>query len=151
MTENQIGSLHQGDAATAMLLNNQKVVGKVSFIAAAADFETRTFAMELTVPNEDYTIKEGLTAKIFVPFKEDKAFKISPSILSLADDGTVGVKLVNSNNIVEFQAVKLLKDTPDYLWIGGLADNIQVITVGQDFVIPGQEVKPIPSEGQDFL
>ncbi len=151
LTEKQIGSLHQGDEANAILLNGEKIAGKVSFIAAAADLETRTFSMELTVPNEDYSIKEGLTAKILVPFKENKAYKISPSILSLADDGTVGIKLVNSNNVVEFQAVTLLKDTPDYLWVGGLPDNIQVITVGQEFVIPGQEVKPIFSEGQSFL
>ena len=63
--------------------------------------------------------------------------------MSLADDGTVGVKLVNQNNRVEFKPIRFLKDTPDYLWIGGLEDNIRLITVGQEFVIPGQEVKPI--------
>lgn len=151
LTENQVGNLREGDTASAVLLNTQVVEGTVTFIASAANVDTRTFKMEMTVPNEDYAIREGLTAKILVPFKENKAYKISPSILSLSDDGAVGIKIVNSDNIVEFKPVKLLKDTPDYLWVGGLPDKIQVITVGQEFVVSGQKVKPVQGEGQDLL
>ncbi len=143
LTEKQIGHLNEGDEASAILLNNQKVKGNVSFIAAAADTNTRTFEMEMTVPNDDQSIKEGLTAKILVPYKEKKAFRVSPSVLSLADNGAVGVKTVNAQNIVEFKPVQLLKDTPDYLWIAGLPDQIKLITVGQEFVVAGQEVKPV--------
>ena len=151
LTEKQIDGITEGDMTSAVLLNGQVVEGKVTFIAAAADVQTRTFQMEMTVANDDSSIKEGLTAKIMVPFKEDNAFKVSPSVLSLADDGTVGVKTVNDNNIVEFKPVRLLKDTPDYLWISGLPSNIQLITVGQEFVIPGQKVKPVESEEQGLL
>lgn len=151
LTEKQIGSLKEGDTASAVLLNSQVVQGKVTFVAAAADKETRTFAMELTVDNADQAIKEGQTAKILVSFKEDKAYKISPSILSLDDDGTIGVKIVNANSQVEFIPVTLLKDTPDYLWVSGLPDTVQLITVGQAFVVPGQTVKTVLSEGNDLL
>jgi multidrug efflux system membrane fusion protein len=99
--------------------------------------------MEMTVANDDQTIKEGLTAKILIPYQEDKAFRVSPSVLSLADNGAVGVKIVNAQNIVEFKPVQLLKDTPDYLWISGLPDTVTLITVGQEFVVTGQKVTPI--------
>lgn len=151
LTEKQIDGLKEGDKASAVLLNGRVVDGEISFIASAADMQTRTFEFEMTAPNDDVSIKEGLTAKIMVPFKEDKAFKISPSVLSLSDNGSVGVKVVNENNLVEFKLVRLLKDTPEYLWISGLPDSIQLITVGQEFVSPGQEVKPVLSEGQDLL
>ena len=146
LTEKQISHLSEGDEANAVLLNNRTVSGTVSFIAAAADINTRTFEMEMTIANDDQSIKEGLTAKILVPYKKDKAFRVSPSVLSLTDNGTVGVKIVNAQNIVEFKPVQLLKDTPDYLWLKGikdLPDTIRLITVGQEFVISGQEVKPI--------
>ncbi len=154
LTEKQIDALKTGDLANAILLNGRVVEGQVSFIASAADVSTRTFAMEMTVDNNDLSIKEGLTAKILVPFKQDNAYKISPSILSLADDGTIGVKIVSANNRVEFKSVKLLKDTPDYLWITGLPHNVRIITVGQEFVISGQRVDPVlveTNKGQDLL
>lgn len=151
LTEKQIGILSEGDTASAVLLDGRVVEGVITFMAAAADRETRTFKMEMTVLNDNLSIKEGLTVKILLPFREAKAYKISPSILSLTDDGVVGIKVVNDNNIVEFKPVRLLKDTPDYLWVGGLPDNIQVITVGQEFVISGQTIKPILSEGNNLL
>lgn len=143
LTEQQIINLSEGSPATALIIPAQEVEGIVTFIASAADPDTRTFEMEMTLPNPDYKIKEGLTAKIKIPVQERKAYKVSPSILSLSDVGAVGVKTVNADNIVEFKPVRLLKDTPDHLWIGGLPDNIRLIIVGQDFVTSGQEVNPV--------
>lgn len=143
LTEKQMEYAVEGMPASIELLHGEKVDGVITFIAAAANRDTRTFKIEITVPNEDRHIKEGLTAKIKIPVIEDSAYKISPSILSLAEDGTIGVKTVNANNIVEFKPIRLLKDTVEYLWIGGLPDNIRIITVGQEFVISGQEVTPV--------
>ena len=151
LTEKQISNVKQGQPIAAKLLNGEVVEGNITFIAAAANKDTRTFEMEMTVPNNQGIIKEGLTAKILVPFKEDKAYKISPSILSLTDDGRIGVKIVTSDNKVEFKPVQLLKDTPDYLWIKGLPDQVKLITVGQEFVNEGQTVDPILSTQEDSL
>ena len=60
-------------------------------------------------------------------------------------------KTVNSDDVVEFMPIKLLKDTPEYLWVGGLPDSVRLITVGQEFVIVGQQVKPVKAEGKDLL
>lgn len=143
LTEKQLVKTEEGSVARAALLDGEIVEGVVSFIASAADPQTRTFKMEMTIPNEDMAIKEGLTAKISIPSKEVQAYKISPSILTLTDDGTVGVKIVDDSNIVQFQPVRLVKDTKDYLWIGGLPDQIRLITVGQEFVVSGQQVDPV--------
>lgn len=146
LTEKQMEHVTVGTQANAKLLQNQMVSGDITFIASAADMQTRTFKIEMTLPNSDHIIKEGMTAKIQIPVKEASAYKISPSILSLADDGTVGIKIVNAQDTVEFMPITLLKDTPEYLWVGGLPDKIRVITVGQEFVINGQKVKPVISE-----
>ena len=142
LTEKQIGQVQEGNAISASLLNDQIVDGKVTFIAAAADQDTRTFEMEMTVPNPNNKIKEGLTAKIMVPFTQDQAYKISPSVLSLDEEGRIGVKILNNQDQVLFKPVTLLKDTPDYLWITGLPPSIRLITVGQEFVSEGQQVQP---------
>jgi len=152
LTEKQMEYITEGTQATAELLRGQSVEGQITFIAAAANDETRTFEMEMTLPNPQHQIKEGLTAKIRIPISEASAYKISPSILSLADNGAVGVKIVNDNDQVEFKEIKLLKDTPEHLWVGGLPDRVRIIIVGQEFVIQGQTVKPVVAEeGQSLL
>ena len=143
--------ISQEAKATATFINGQSLEGKISFIASAANPETRTFQIEISSDNPGYLIKEGLTANLRIPVAEKMAYRISPSILSLADDGTVGVKTVNEQDVVQFVPVNMLKDTVDFLWIGGLPDKARVITVGQDFVMPGEKVKPVLSEGSGLL
>jgi len=41
---------------------------------------------------------------------------------------------------VAFHAVTIVKDTRDGVWVVGLAPKLNVITVGQEFVQPGQVV-----------
>lgn len=143
LTEKQLVKIETGGSAQATLLDGRVVQGEITFIASAANPQTRTFTIEVTAPNQDMAIKEGLTAKISIPTKQVQAYKISPSILSLTDDGTVGVKIVDESNIVQFVPITLLKDTKEFLWVGGLPDTIRLITVGQEFVIEGQEVDAI--------
>ncbi|MCI5059658.1 MAG: efflux RND transporter periplasmic adaptor subunit [Alphaproteobacteria bacterium] len=143
VTEKQLPYIKEGEDITARLLKDQTIQGKISFIAAASDPQTRTFEMEAIAPNTEHKIKEGLTAQISIPIREETAYRLPTSILTLADDGAIGVKLVDENNKVKFRPVRILKDTPSYIWVGGLPPAIKVITVGQEFVIHGQEVKAV--------
>ncbi len=150
LTEKELIGVKQGSPANIILLDGRIISGEISYIASVADNQTRTFEMEVSIPNPDHSIKEGLTAKIDIPLDEVKAYKISPSILSLSDNGSIGVKILDENNAVKFVPVNLLKDTPEYLWVGGLPDQIRLIIVGQEFVLDGQTVKPIVKNNQEM-
>ncbi len=143
LTEKQLVKVQEGSMANITFLDGRDITGTVSFIASAAGPQTRTFAFEVTAANDDMAIKEGLTATVSIPTKKVSAFKISPSILSLTDDGTVGVKIVSDEGIVRFVPIRLLKDTKEFLWVTGLPKTIRLITVGQEFVITGQQVNPV--------
>ncbi|GAX61154.1 membrane-fusion protein [Candidatus Scalindua japonica] len=151
VSERNISSVSLGQKALAEFLNGETVMGEVSYIAPVADPETRTFRVEITTPNPDYSIKDGLTAKVRISLKEKKAHKISPSVLSLNDAGQVGVKIVDDQNKAQFIPVTVLSDTSDYMWILGLPDNVRLITVGQEFVSHGQTVQPIVADGDGLL
>lgn len=151
LTENQVVQVQVGYDAVAELLSDRSVKGTLTYIASVANAQTRTFQVEMQADNETHEIKEGLTAEIKIPLAARLAHKISPSILSLADDGTIGIKTVDENNIVRFTKVKLLKDTTNHLWVGGLPDQVRIITVGQDFVVPGQTVDPVEGKGDGLL
>ncbi len=71
--------------------------------------------------------------------RQVKAAKISPGILVLDDNGVVGVRAVE-NGVVHFLPVQIISDGPDGMWVGGLPDHLNVITIGQQFVGDGARV-----------
>ena len=60
----------------------------------------------------------------------------------------MGVRTVDDANRVVFNAVEIIEDGPDGLWITGLPTTVSLITVGQEYVSVGQVVEPI-YEGAD--
>ena len=151
VSERNISSIRLGHNASAEFYNGDTVTGKVSYIAPVAYQATRTFRVEISTPNPGYSIKDGLTAKVRISVEEKKAHKISPSVLSLNDVGQIGVKIVDTQNKVQFVPITILSDTSDYMWILGLPDNVKLITVGQDFVSHGQIVQPVVTDGDGLL
>ena len=151
VSERRIGDIAPGKEATAEFLDGTILQGRVSYIASAADPETRTFRVLISAPNEDVKIREGLTTKIRIPVSDKKAHKISPSILALNDAGQIGVKIVDKANTVKFVPVTILSDERKTMWITGLPDKVRIITVGQDFVTDGQSVNPVKAEGDGLL
>ncbi len=151
VAERQIGEIKNGTKASAEFLDGSKIEGSVSFIASAANEEARTFRIEIKADNKDGAIRDGLTATIRIPAAERKAYKISPSILSLNEEGKIGVKIVDDQDVVAFKPVKILSDKSEFMWIGGLPDKLRLITVGQEFVKDGQKVSPKIASGDGLL
>jgi multidrug efflux system membrane fusion protein len=60
--------------------------------------------------------------------------------MTLNDDGQLGVRIVE-DGIVRFVPVRMLRDTANGVWLSGLPEVADVITVGQEFVTDGVEVQ----------
>lgn len=148
VTEHQVGTLAAGQKASVKSTNGTKREGTVTFVSPAADPQTRTFRVDVTVPNPDGKLVDGMTVTISIAAQEEKAHKIPPSSLSLDDTGRIGVKIADAQNKVAFMPVTVLRTEPGYLWIGGLPDKVRVITVGHEFVTPGQTVEAVPAAGK---
>lgn len=144
VSERDVQEIKIGDAGWANLTTGERVEGKVRFIAKSADQATRTFRLELEVPNSAGTLRDGVTAEIHVKSSTVEAHMISPAILSLDDKGTVGVRIVDAKKKVQFMPVTIVSDNPDGVWVAGLPKTVTIITVGQEFVAPGQEVDTTP-------
>lgn len=146
-TEREVGQLQVGILGQSQIVGVAPVEGVVSYVAHTADSGTRTYRFELEVDNTDNAIRDGLTSVISVATQSDKGHLVSPSVLTLADSGAIGIKIVNAQQQVEFLPVEILADTPNGVWLGGLPEAITLITVGQDFVVPGQSVEAIEATG----
>lgn len=140
VSEREVGYLKIGQKTTAKLISGQRVSGKISFIAATADSATRTFRVEVRVPNPKRDLREGVTAEIRIPLPQAPAHFVSPAVMTLNDDGEIGVKTVDADNIVHFRPTTILSDGEDGIWLSGLPTNVSIIVVGQEFVRDGDQV-----------
>ena len=140
IAEKDIAQVQLGSEATAKLISGRYISGEVTFIASSADKNTRTFRVEISVDNKDRTIRDGVSAEIYIKGKEEPAHIISPAILSLNDQGKLGVRTVTADNKVEFKEIKILEDTNNGMWVSGLGQEARIITLGQEYVFQGQTV-----------
>ncbi|MEH6740060.1 MAG: efflux RND transporter periplasmic adaptor subunit [Sulfitobacter sp.] len=145
--ETDVNRVHVGALAGARLAaGNVQVQGNVTFLSRSADPSTRTFLVEIEVPNPDLKIRDGQTAEILIASDGADAHLAPQSALTLNDEGTLGLRLVDANNIVDFVAVELVRDTAEGVWVTGLPEKANVIVVGQEYVIEGVEVAPTQRE-----
>lgn len=142
-TERDIGQLVIGGPASARLLDGREIDGTLRFISSRAESETRTFRVEVEVPNADYAIRSGLSAELVIPVDAVPAHRVSPAILTLGASGEVGVKTVAESDRVKFIPVEILREDAGGLWIMGLPAQTRLVVVGQDFVLDGQIVRPV--------
>ncbi|WP_298982337.1 efflux RND transporter periplasmic adaptor subunit [uncultured Roseibium sp.] len=143
VSEVNIGKISVNMEAEVELVTGGTINGVVRYISPSADPDTRTFRIEIELPNEDGKARDGVTAVSRLPLPVEKAHKISPAILTLNDDGQVGVRTVGEDNKTAFYPVKVLGGESDGLWVGGLPENVTVIVVGQEYVGDGETVQPV--------
>lgn len=113
--------------------------GKVTFISKEADPQTRTYRLEMEIPNPDLAIPAGLTAHVSLQKKLVEAHRIPASALVLSDSGLVGVKIFQEGKAL-FKAVQILESTPNEVVVTGLPAQMTLITYGGHFVSSGETV-----------
>jgi len=137
--ETRIALAKVGLPATITTVTGQEVEGSVSYISSTADAATRSFPIEIEIPNADGTIRDGLTAEANVKLGTAPAHMLPQSVLTLADDGVLGIRSV-VDGVVEFHPVTIVMDTREGIWVTGLPPKVDIITVGQEYVQAGQKV-----------
>lgn len=139
--ERDILKLSIGSMAGARLVSGEEIRGFLTFISRSADPLTRTFRVEIQAPNGDLAIRDGLTAEIFISLEGEKAHLLPQSALTLNDEGRLGVRIA-SDGIARFREVELIRDSAQGVWLAGLDEEVDVIVVGQEYVIDGRSINP---------
>lgn len=149
VSERDVGRLEPGIDGRARLVTGREVTGRLRFVGAMADPATRTFRVELEVANPAGRIPDGITAELRIPLEQDMAHLVSPAILTLTDEGVIGVKTVEADGTVGFHPVRILDSSPRGMWLAGLPEQVTFITVGQEFVTVGQRVRAVEEQSLD--
>ena len=138
--ETDVDRVNVGSPAGARMASGREVLGQVTFISRSADQTTRTFRVEVEVDNTDQSIRDGQTAEIFIASDGEAAHRIPASALTLNNEGRMGVRVVE-DAAASFVPVSIVRDTVEGMWVSGLAEQADVIVVGQEFVTDGVPVR----------
>jgi multidrug efflux system membrane fusion protein len=144
--ERDVQQLELEAPGSVRLITGEELTGHIRYISPTADERTRTYRIELAVSNPGYRLPAGMTAELRLPTGQQPAHLVSPALLVLGADGGIGVRSVDADNRVRTLPVGLLDQGPEGVWITGLPARVTLITVGQQFVVDGQEVRPVPAE-----
>jgi multidrug efflux system membrane fusion protein len=147
VTEAEVDSLVTGEAVSGASSVGRRMTGLVSFVGKQSDPVTRTYPVEITVDNQDYSIRSGLTVTLNIGVEDVLAHKVSPSLLTLNDAGVMGIRTLDTANRVVFSPVEILEDGAEGVWITGLPGTVSLITVGQEYVALGDIVDPVYISG----
>lgn len=146
--QQDVSALKLGQPANVTFATGQQRDGKIRYIAARADEDTRTFRVEVEMPNPNGEIPSGISAEAKVPTGTVMAHFVSPAALSLNDEGKLGIKTVDEHNKVTFHTASIVLSDVDGAWITGLPPQARIITLGHGFVQIGEEVQVAEEQGQ---
>ena len=148
VSERDLRYLKLGNVADIQLVDGKIVKGTLRYISRDASSATRTFRIEVAIPNEDKALPAGMTAEITLLADQTDSVMLPRSVVTLSADGDLGVRAVDKDNKVVFFPIDLVDDTPNGLVLSGIPADARVIVAGQDLVTEGNEVKPVDADAE---
>jgi len=151
IAERQLGGVRAGDRATVRLVTGGTVEGTVRFISPTATEGTRTYRVDVEIPNRDGAIPDGVTAEIEFKLAPVIAVRAPRSALTFNAEGQLSVRTVDAANVVQSVPVTIVEDGREEVWLAGPEDGVRLIVQGQDFVKDGQQVEPVETAAPALL
>ena len=140
VSERDVGSVSNGSRAMVRLVNGIEMEGIIRHVAMQASDTTRTFAVEVALPNADHKIPSGMTAEVSLYAAKQEAVFVPRSIITISDTGDLGLRVVGDDKIASFAKITILDDGDQGLVVMGVPKDKLVIVAGQDLVNNGDKV-----------
>jgi multidrug efflux system membrane fusion protein len=140
VAERDVAHVGVGAKALVRLVSGVELEGTVKHLARKASDKTRTFALEVDLPNPEGAIPSGMTAELRLTAAAQPALTVPRSVLTLNEAGQVGLRVVGDGDIAAFLPVELIDDTEAGFVVTGVPQGARVIVAGQDLVRDGDAV-----------
>ena len=142
VTENEIGNLRLNQK-TLIKISDISYKGHINYISKTSDPLTRNFKVEIQINNANKKIISGLSSEVIISLSEEDAYLIPSSLISLDNQGKIGVKVVKEKK-VSFLTVDIISDTGNGYWINSNSnknlEDYMLITQGHEYVTEGENV-----------
>jgi RND family efflux transporter MFP subunit len=127
---------------------NRQFHGVVSAIAAVADSSTRSFQVEVTIPNERAMLRPGMIVSLDAGQSSPRSLPVAVAPLNAVvrgtDDSSQFAVIVVDSGIARRRPVILGTTYGDRIAITGVEAGEKVVSSGATFVSDGDMVKVIP-------
>jgi len=146
VSERDLQYLKPGAEADIKLVDGTMVKGTLRYISRDASAGTRTFRIELAIPNKEKLLPAGMTAEITLRAEPADAVILPRSVVTLSGAGDLGIRAADKDNKVVFFPIDLVDDTPTGLVLAGIPADARVIVAGQEMVTEGDTVKAVEAD-----
>jgi multidrug efflux system membrane fusion protein len=143
VSERKVAQVKVGDTAEVKLVSGQVREGRIRYVSKSAAAATRTYKVEVQLPNADHAIPDGITAEVIIPLTPVPATRVPRSALVVSSTGDIGVRTVDAESKVGFVPTSVVQDDQRFMWLAGVPDGARVIVQGQDFVREGNLVDAV--------
>ena len=135
VSESDYSKIGKGDRVTvkADAFPDLTFEGKIERIYPTIDPATRTFTVEVVVPNNYSTLRPGMFARVTVNFGTNRNVVIPDvAVVKQQGSGERFVYILNEDGTVTYQKVELGRRMgAEYEVLSGVADGAKVVTGGQ--------------------
>ena len=146
VSERDLAHVKPGDKARVRLVNGEEAEGEIRYISRDATPATRTFRVEVAVPNAEHRIPSGMTAEVTLLAEPVEATVLPRSVVTLSNSGDLGIRAVNAADKVVFFPIDLVDDLPGGLVLGGIPADVRIIVAGQELISEGDTVNPVEAD-----
>lgn len=142
ITQNNVQGIELGQIAAGRMTNGEILQGKVRYISSVSTEGTNTFKVEVAVPNVGQARLAGMSTELALPLQKAWSVRITPAVMALDEEGNLGVKTV-VNQHVKFVPIDIVKSDSQGVWLSGLGQEADIITLGHGFVRDGDKVEVV--------
>lgn len=130
---------------TTEVYEDKVFAGKVSLIYPTIDEKTRTFAVEITIANQNGNVRPGMFARASINFGNAKRVVVPDnSIIKRAGSGDRYIYVVNNDGTVTYNKVELGRRLgSEYELLSGVKDGDIVVVSGHTKLKDGAHVQII--------
>lgn len=124
---------------------DQVFEGRVSLIYPTVDATTRTFQIELEVPNRGELLRPGMFARVSMDLGTQEAFAVPANVVLMQEGTNTRYIFLEKDGVAQRVNVQLGKRFDDLVEISAeeLADGVNVISEGQAKLTSGDKVKVV--------
>jgi multidrug efflux system membrane fusion protein len=141
-----VAKIQLGDQAIATFDDYPAEQANLTYISAQANEATRGYLVEAVINNKDLKIRAGISGQLQLDLPALNAHLIPASLILLDAQGDIMVRVVDATNRVQQIKVNLVGETDRGLWVQGLPSQVNLITVGQNYVTEGEIIDTFPEE-----
>lgn len=142
LTEKDVGRINEGQKVEVLVsaISSEPLEGEVQSVSPVADPRTKTYRMEVVLPNENGLLKGGMTAEVRVAVAVEEDTVVIPVEAVLTRDGEQVVFVVEEGLACLRQVTLGLESGENVSVLEGIETGEQVVSRGQHYLQEGQKV-----------